>query len=117
MGTKAKIFAALLLAMFIGHLSDASLFPHSHFVDGRVIAHSHPHAGTKDSPGHEHCGSQLVMIALLSTTVLVPGLATLPDAPVSSSVCPYVILHEDFKPRHEERHNYLRGPPSVPAIS
>lgn len=110
---KAKIFAGILLALFLGHLSDASLFPHSHFVGGKVIAHTHPHSDKEGSPQHEHCESQLVMIALLSMTVLAPALMALAAVLAVRRNDFFINLRDNFLERYETVHNYLRGPPAT----
>lgn len=114
---RAKIFAGILLFLFIGQLADASLFPHSHFVDGHVIAHSHPYSGTPASPHHEHCKSQLILIAMMSVAVLAAAAVMLPDIPGSRDAGLFVKIRETFVERPRARHNYLRGPPAVSPLS
>lgn len=114
MRLKAKIYGTLLLVMFLGHLADASLFPHTHVVGGHIVAHSHLYTGNSDSPQHDHCNSQLVMIALLSTAVLAGVLFVLSVFLTARITERFVDLSERFTQRAEVLHNSLRGPP-VPA--
>lgn len=109
---KAKISAAILLALFIGRMSDASLFPHTHFVDGHIISHAHPHSDRDGETGHEHSHSQLILIALMSVTVLAAAALIFEAVLIPRDAGLFVSLRESFLQRFESPHRNLRGPPA-----
>jgi hypothetical protein len=110
---KAKIIAAVLLLLFIGHMADSSLFTHIHLVDGRIVTHAHPYSGTADSPHHQHSTAQFVMIALMGTAI-VTAVTLAPAVAIKTRNSElFVSLREDFHQPFGTRHNNLRGPPSV----
>lgn len=113
MRMKAKIFAGVLLVLFIGHLADSSLFPHTHLVDGRIVAHSHPYAGNQSAPQHEHSLSQLVLITLMGTAILAAAGLLFAIILEARNAGLYVSLREDFRERYGSLHNNLRGPPAL----
>jgi hypothetical protein len=114
---KAKIIAAFLLLLFIGHVADSSLFTHIHLVDGRIITHAHPYSGTANSPHHQHSTAQIVMIAMMGVAMLAPVALAPLAALAPNCLSLFVSLREDFHQPFGTHHNNLRGPPPAVVLS
>ena len=63
-----KIFASLLLVLFIAFYVNITFFPHSHQIGDRVITHSHFYGGitTTSHPTHSHSTAGYAVISELS---------------------------------------------------
>jgi multisubunit Na+/H+ antiporter MnhF subunit len=63
-----KIFASLLLLLFVAFYVNITFFPHSHQIGDRVITHSHFYGGitTTSHPVHSHSTGGYAVINELS---------------------------------------------------
>ncbi|HPF00930.1 MAG: hypothetical protein AB7V36_07840 [Bacteroidales bacterium] len=62
-----KILRLLLPVLFLGYMSSATLFMHTHYINGVAVVHSHPYKSADDgSSGHQHSNQGFLLIAVLS---------------------------------------------------
>lgn len=61
-----RLFAALMLLLFVEYMLGATVFIHQHIIDGEVVTHSHIFFGTTKSPNHTHTSQQINLISALS---------------------------------------------------
>ena len=62
-----KILRLLLLVLFLGYLSSATMFMHTHYINGVAVVHSHPYQSSSDgTSGHQHSNKVFLLIAVLS---------------------------------------------------
>ncbi len=72
-----KTVRIVLLAIFTFFYISVTFFPHSHIVNGVTIVHSHPYKKLPDKTplSHSHSNSEFLLIELLSSILLIAGIA------------------------------------------
>ena len=62
-----KVLRLLMPVLFLGYLSSATMFMHTHYINGIAVVHSHPYQSSGDgTSGHQHSNQGFLLIAVLS---------------------------------------------------
>lgn len=108
-----RLFAVLMLLIFIEHMLGTTVFIHQHIIDGEVVTHSHIFFGTTESPNHTHSSQQINLISALSVVKILAvaiALFCVILTPVGQRVIVYIIHVFKRRLRHIIS---LRAPPAV----
>ncbi len=97
--------------LMVGQIAGTPLFVHTHMVDGGIVTHSHPYSGTSQNPGHGHSVAQFVLIALLSTTVMIAVSTKFSAIITARKALLFAGLFENVRQHSAFRQDLLRGPP------
>ena len=108
-----RLFAALMLLLFMEYILSATVFLHQHTIDGQTFTHSHIFFGTKETPNHTHTQQQINLISAMSAVKILAVAIALFCAiltPVGRRFVVYVVHIFKRRLRHIIS---MRAPPAV----
>ena len=108
-----RLFAALMLLLFVEHILSMTVFLHQHTIDGLTFTHSHIFFGTKETPNHTHTQQQIILISAMSAVKILAVAIALFCVILTPVVRRVVVDVIHFFKRRLRHIISMRAPPAV----